>query len=176
MQLQPNFLYQLGQVYSSMANEDMDSDGFFGKLSWKVLAVIGLIAVGILFVSLDRTGDVGPTDEGLNEEGGDDNFSEYASGNESRGSSDVDEAEVVSSVNISEYGLAPTRVEIGIGEAVMWRNTNDFPVYIDFEGVDENIQIDGQGTGRMKFRGMSNYEVKKQSDDSTVGKGFVYVE
>ena len=160
-----------------MANEESSFDGFFDRMSWKVLIIIGILVVGILFFTMrNQTTTEGVEDNRSVNESQEETFERYASVNESRGTSDTEGSEVVADVSIAEYGLSPTRVNIKVGESVMWDNTNDFPVYIKFDGIEEPLDIAGGETGEMRFRGMSNYVVRKESDDSIVGKGFVYVE
>ena len=160
-----------------MANEESSKDGFFDRLSWKVLIIIGILVVGIIFFTMrdQRTSD-GPVDNISTNESQEETFERYASVNESRGTSDTEGSQVVADVSIAEYGLSPTRVNIKVGESVMWENTNEFPVYIKFDGIEEPLDIAGEDSGEMWFSGMSNYVVRKESDDSIVGKGLVYVE
>lgn len=157
-----------------MAEEQSVDKGFFDKLSWKVLLVVGVITIGILFFAF-RQAEMTPSEDDGNFSGPE-GYDEYASVNESRGTTDIKGSEVTATVNISEYGTSPARAEIKVGEAVRWNNQNDFGVYIELSGVDENIVLDGGESSAMVFRGMTNYDVYKQSDDFKFASGMVYAE
>ncbi len=105
-----------------------------------------------------------------------DAFQQYADADEETGTTDTQGATVVKRVNINEFGVTPSRVEINTGEAVGWVNKNSFPVRLEFDRTSQTPVLEPGGETSMRFRGITYYEVFNTENDKRIARGSIYVE
>lgn len=104
-----------------------------------------------------------------------DEFDRYAGVNESAATTDSGDAEVAATVNITGTGVSPVRVEIGIGEAVRFRNTHDTAVRVVVDRSEGAPRIEPGGSATMRFRAISHYTVTDTGSGEEIATGTVYV-
>ncbi|MFB6294244.1 MAG: hypothetical protein ABEI97_00645, partial [Candidatus Nanohaloarchaea archaeon] len=101
----------------------------------------------------------------------------YAQPQENAGTTDGGEDVTVgATVEIQEAGVSPGRAEIKVGQAVKWRNTNDFPVRLSFSSTPQTPTIEPHGTLTMRFRADATYDLNNTETGEPLAGGFVYVE
>lgn len=125
------------------------------------LAVIVLVGI-VLLASMDAGEAAG--------------YDEYASANQSGATTDALGGEVAATVNITDYGVSPVRVEIAVGEVVRFRNVGDAAVELSLDRSDETPTIGPGESVRLRFRAITDYQVADAESGDLIGRGSVYVE
>ena len=85
--------------------------------------------------------------------------------------SDKNDEDVDTVVTIGP-SVSPSRPVVDIGEIIEFKNQNDFPVRIEFEG-SENRVIDAGDRIQIGFRSVEYYEVYNNENDEKIAGGGV---
>lgn len=154
----------------------MDVKNIFQGRSKTVLILFTALLIGLgLFTVLNNQKPVSD-DEDVGEDGNTtQSFEEYATSEQDTGSKKNPGAEVTSEVTVSEYGVTPTRIEIEVGEGVRWRNSNDFPVHVEFDRTSEVLSLASGESSTMYFRGITDFSVYRSSNNRLIGQGTVFI-
>ncbi|MDY6769932.1 MAG: hypothetical protein SVU88_03085 [Candidatus Nanohaloarchaea archaeon] len=109
------------------------------------------------------------------QDGGQDEFEQYADASEETGTRNIGDAEIAQTITINEFGTTPARAEIDTGQAVKWVNQNSYPVYITFDRTSQEPSIGPGEELTMRFRGVTYYKVFNANTDERVARGSISV-
>lgn len=140
--------------------------------------MIGVLVAGVLYSQpsiLQLGGEDVPAD-GTNGEEEDQEEEFVEAENETGTSEGAEDAPLAETIEIGAFGVTPARAEGNTGDAFEWENTNDFPVYLTFDRTDDEPTIQADNTMRMRFTGITYYQVYNADTDERIAQGNIYVQ
>ncbi len=79
-------------------------------------------------------------------------------------------------VNITADTVRPTLATGEPREFIRWRNLNDFPVYLYFAWMQDNLTVEPGESRVMLIDGQTSYKVYRNNTRELVGEGIVRIE